>query len=103
MAASRPHAAALGIRLVYDDLAAGARVVAVALDPATGLPEPASELSGSTAPLDNMLDFATGWDTGMQNHGRPAAIAFAPDGRMFVGDDWSGVIVWMAPAGLMPP
>jgi len=33
----------------------------------------------------------------MMDHGRPAAIAFAPDGRMFVGNDINGLIVWIAP------
>jgi glucose/arabinose dehydrogenase len=79
----------------------GARVVAVALDATTGLPLPASELDASSANPDNLLDFATGWDDLKQDHGRPAAIAFAPDGRLFVGDDWLGVIVWMAPIGLL--
>jgi glucose/arabinose dehydrogenase len=82
----------------------GARVVAVALDPATGNPLPASEL-GDADP-DNLLDFATGWydqEAGASTgHGRPAAIAFAPDGRVFIGDDWDGVIAWIAPVGLTP-
>lgn len=44
-----------------------------------------------------MMDFATGWDDGKQDHGRPAAIAFSPDGRLFIGNDINGVIVWGAP------
>jgi glucose/arabinose dehydrogenase len=80
----------------------GARVVGVSLDPTTGLPLPASELSSSTSSPENLRDFATGWDDHTQSHGRPAAIAFAPDGRMFIGDDWSGVIFWIAPVDLMP-
>jgi hypothetical protein len=44
-----------------------------------------------------MMDFATGWDDGKQDHGRPAAIAFSPDGRLFIGNDINGVIVWVAP------
>jgi glucose/arabinose dehydrogenase len=80
----------------------GARVVAVALDPATGLPLSASELDPDAA-APNMLDFALGWDDGRQDHGRPAPIAFAPDGRMFLGDDQHGAVVWIAPVGLMIP
>jgi hypothetical protein len=26
---------------------------------------------------------------------------FAPDGRMFIGDDQLGVVIWIAPLGLM--
>jgi glucose/arabinose dehydrogenase len=78
----------------------GARVVGLALDPATGLPLPSTDLDGgSSAP--NMMDFATGWDDGQKDHGRPAAITFAPDGRMFLGDDQRGFVVWIAPVGLM--
>jgi glucose/arabinose dehydrogenase len=79
----------------------GARVVAIALDPATGLPLPASELGGTDP--NNLLDFAQGWDDGMHMHGRPAAVSFAPDGRLFLTDDWNGVVVWIAPVDLMAP
>ena len=79
----------------------GARVVAIALDPATGLPLPASEIGG--ADPNNLLDFAHGWDDGTRAHGRPAAISFAPDGRLFLTDDWNGVVVWIAPVDLMAP
>jgi glucose/arabinose dehydrogenase len=81
---------------------AGARVVAIALDPMTGLPLPASDLPGVTASPDTLLEFATGWDDGRQQHGRPAPLAFAPDGRLFLGDDQQGTIVWIAPLGLAP-
>jgi glucose/arabinose dehydrogenase len=80
----------------------GARVVAIALDPTTGTPLPATEVGGA-APSGNMLDFATGWDDGRNDHGRPAPIAFSADGRMFLGDDQLGAIVWVAPVDLMPP
>jgi glucose/arabinose dehydrogenase len=80
----------------------GARVVGVAKDPSTGLLLPATELPGGSSNPDDMMDFATGWDDGMQDHGRPAAVTFAPDGRMFLGDDMRGVIVWIAPVTLMP-
>ena len=77
----------------------GARVVSVALDPTTGLPESAGDLDGGDSA--NMSDFATGWDDGSLMHGRPAAITFASDGRMFIGDDRLGEIFWVAPLGLM--
>jgi glucose/arabinose dehydrogenase len=78
----------------------GARVVAIALDPGTGLPVLATELGDGGPSANAMLQFATGWDDGMEDHGRPAPIAFAPDGRMFLGDDQLGLIVWIAPVDL---
>jgi glucose/arabinose dehydrogenase len=82
----------------------GARVVGISLDPASGLPLPATDRGGDSGTgTDTMLDLATGWDTGKQEHGRPAAIAFAPDGRMFIGNDWNGDIVWIAPISLPGP
>jgi glucose/arabinose dehydrogenase len=78
----------------------GARMVAIALDP-NGLPLPATELPGVTTDPNNMLEFATGWDDGQRAHGRPAPVVFAPDGRMFVGDDQRGAVIWIAPVGLM--
>ena len=71
----------------------GARVVGIATDPRTGWPVSSSEADAGA----NMTDFATGWDDGQLDHGRPAAITFAPDGRMFVGNDINGYIVWIAP------
>jgi glucose/arabinose dehydrogenase len=78
----------------------GARVVAIALDPSTGLPLPATELDAG-AGANSMLQFASGWDDGTHSHGRPAPVTFAPDGRMFLGDDNKGVVVWIAPTNLM--
>jgi glucose/arabinose dehydrogenase len=78
---------------------AGARVVAVPTDPATGLPVPTSELDGGPMPP---IPFASGWDDGKFDHGRPEDVAFAPDGRAFVGSDVTGDIVWIAPVGLAP-
>ena len=82
----------------------GARIVAIALDPTTGNLRSASELDASNA--NNMLDFATGWfdeDAGSNTgHGRPTAIAFAPDGRAFIGDDYEGLVAWIAPVTLTP-
>lgn len=81
----------------------GARIVAIALDPATGIPVPATELNGGSGASASIQDLATGWDNGKQDHGRPAAVVFAPDGRLFVGDDQLGAVVWIAPVGLMRP
>jgi glucose/arabinose dehydrogenase len=76
----------------------GQRVVAIAIDRSTGLPMPGSDLdAGSPGALS---DFATGWDDGMRLHGRPAAIEFAADGRLFIGNDNNGDIIWIAPLDL---
>jgi glucose/arabinose dehydrogenase len=83
---------------------AGARMVAIALDPSTGIPLPATGLPGADpANRQNLLDFATGWDDGRNDHGRPAPVTFAPDGRLFLGDDQRGLVVWIAPVDLMQP
>lgn len=73
----------------------GARIVGIAMDPDTGLPLPSSNTNGTNT--GGMEDFATGWDDSTLSHGRPAAVEFAPDGRMFVGNDSNGVIFWIAP------
>jgi glucose/arabinose dehydrogenase len=77
----------------------GARVLSLTLD-ASGMPLQATDLDGGESA--NMTDFATGWDDGRQDHGRPGTITFAPDGRMFIGDDQNGLIVWIAPVSLKP-
>jgi glucose/arabinose dehydrogenase len=46
------------------------------------------------------VDFATGWDDGRQDRGRPADVTFAPDGRLFVANDVTGEMVWIAPESL---
>ncbi|MGD0674592.1 MAG: hypothetical protein ABSC94_04195 [Polyangiaceae bacterium] len=79
----------------------GARVVAVGMDGATGLPQPATDIDGSDQGA--MVDFATGWDDGSLAHGRPAAVTFAPDGRLFLANDTNGIIVWIAPIAPMTP
>jgi glucose/arabinose dehydrogenase len=79
----------------------GARVVGIARDPSTGMPLPATDIDGGESLNTNMMDFALGWDDGRQDHGRPAAVTFAPDGRMFIGDDQLGAVIWIAPVGLM--
>jgi glucose/arabinose dehydrogenase len=73
---------------------AGERIVAIATDPVTGLPLPSSNTDGGNN--GNLSDFATGWDDGTQSHGRPSDIVFSPDGRMFVANDNSGEILWIA-------
>lgn len=73
----------------------GARVVGVAMDPNTGMPMPATNINGMN--MGGMSDFATGWDDGTLSHGRPMTVAFAPDGRMFLGNDTLGIIIWIAP------
>jgi glucose/arabinose dehydrogenase len=78
-----------------------ARIVTIARDPGTGALLQANDLDGGTESA-GMQDFALGWDDGHQDHGRPGAVAFAPDGRLFVGDDYQGAIVWIAPVDLMP-
>ncbi len=78
----------------------GARMVAIPMDPTTGLPAPSSNIvDGGDV---GMNDFATGWDP--KSHtppslegGRPSALAFAPDGRLFVANDQDGTIFWIAP------
>lgn len=70
-----------------------ARVAAVPLDPATGAPS-------SDAPE---LPVAQGWATEPRTHGRPADVTFAPDGRLFVSNDVTGEILWLAPVTLPLP
>jgi len=75
----------------------GARIVAIPIDASTGLPTASTDISGATLGSDvGMLDFATGWDDSTASHGRPASLAFHPDGRLFVGNDNNGVIFWIA-------
>jgi glucose/arabinose dehydrogenase len=76
----------------------GARVVAIQMDPSTGLAVPATDTSGNNSGA--MTNFATGWDDGTIHHGRPAAVTFASDGRLFLANDYNGVIVWIAPLTL---
>ncbi len=73
----------------------GARLVAYAMDATTGLLVPGTNISGANT--GGMLDFATGWDDSSQAHGRPAALEFTDDGRLFITNDWTGLILWIAP------
>jgi hypothetical protein len=52
--------------------------------------------------LNNMVntgamgDFVTGWDNAGKAHGRPSAVTFSADGRLFVANDNNGDIFWIA-------
>ncbi|HEY4117263.1 MAG TPA: hypothetical protein VGM56_05385 [Byssovorax sp.] len=74
----------------------GTRLVSVEMDATTGQPVAGDDLADGSS-LGGMVDFATGWDDGTLAHGRPAAVDFSPDGRLFVGNDGNGVIFWIAP------
>jgi glucose/arabinose dehydrogenase len=74
----------------------GARIVAITFDPQTGNPLPANDDDGGVD-TGAMVDFATGWDDGLQDHGRPTDIEMSPDGRIFVSNDQNGEIFWIAP------
>lgn len=74
----------------------GAKVVALARDPVTGAPRPASELAGGDPAA--LRDFASGWDDGQHAHGRPDDVSFSADGRLFVTNDVTGEILWFAPS-----
>lgn len=80
----------------------GARLVGIEIDAMTGQVLPGSDLPGME--MGAMVDFATGWEGGTRpvGYGRPTVVAFAPDGRLFMGNDTSGDIIWIAPIGLRP-
>ncbi|MBL8951627.1 MAG: hypothetical protein JNK82_12670 [Myxococcaceae bacterium] len=82
---------------------AGARVVGVKFDPATG-----RVLAGGNLPLIDggfdggaMDDFLEGWDDlfNPRAHGRPTDVTVAPDGRLFISNDTNGEIFWVSPVG----
>jgi len=73
----------------------GARVVGISFDPATGLPLPGSNLPG--VDRGSMAEFLEGWDDGQRAHGRPADVTVSADGRLFVANDTTGEIFWVAP------
>jgi glucose/arabinose dehydrogenase len=73
----------------------GARMVAIPVNAATGLPTPSTDIEAGVNV--GMVDFATGWDDGTLLHGRPSAVAFSRDGRLFVANDNNGLIFWIAP------
>jgi hypothetical protein len=69
------------------------------MDPMTGLPMPGTNFAGG-ADMGALTDFATGWDTNMNDHGRPTAVSFSADDRLFLTNDTTGDIVWIAPTTL---
>jgi glucose/arabinose dehydrogenase len=75
----------------------GERMVAIPTD-SSGMPQHSSTQGADAANVQGMVDFATGWDDGSMTHGRPAAVAFSHDGRLFVASDADGVIFWISPA-----
>jgi glucose/arabinose dehydrogenase len=81
----------------------GANVTGIDVDPSTGMPDHTSELgldAGLLPPTESY--FASGWDDGKQDHGRPDDLAVAADGRLFLTNDVTGEIVWIAPSALTP-
>jgi hypothetical protein len=56
-----------------------------------------SDRDTSGANTGSVTDFATGWDDHTLAHGRPAAVEYSSDGRLFVANDNNGEIFWIAP------
>jgi glucose/arabinose dehydrogenase len=54
-------------------------------------------------PVQDWAPFQGGWGPGGTILDRPTDIAFSSDGRMFIADDASGNIYWMAPTTLAAP
>lgn len=77
----------------------GARVVAIPTQ-SNGMPVMSSDLVSESG----LKDFASGWPLNSAAHsqGRPAAVAFATDGRLFIANDLDGDIFWVAPVGVGP-
>ena len=69
---------------------AGYKVVHFAWDAGAGLP-------GAET------DFVTGWATASDQWGRPVDVAVAPDGAVYVSDDYSGTVYRVAPSAAAPP
>jgi glucose/arabinose dehydrogenase len=69
----------------------GAAVVYAPTDPTTH------------APTQSWQPFLTGFAPSSAVLHRPADIAFSPDGRMFIADDASGNVYWMAPTTMAAP
>lgn len=87
----------------------GSKLLAIETDPQTGMPKPGGtyKMDGSQGTTGAAMDFASGWDDGKLDHGRPSDIAFASDGRMFVTQDVGpeitgslGIVFWVAPLDL---
>jgi glucose/arabinose dehydrogenase len=69
----------------------GAAIVYAPADPTTHMP------------VQDWTPFQGGWGPSGSVLDRPSDIAFAPDGRMFISDDTSGNVFWMAPTSLAAP
>lgn len=69
----------------------GTRLVYVAVDPSTNMP------------IGETHDFVTGWGRAGGVVGRATDVTFSPDGRLFVLDDTSGGVWWIAPYELALP
>jgi glucose/arabinose dehydrogenase len=79
----------------------GARIIAIVVDRNTALMMPSTDVTGSSMSYQDqgaMSDFATGWED--HAHGRPSAVTFSGDGRLFVANDQNGIIFWIAPMKL---
>ena len=76
----------------------GERLVSIAVDPTSGMPMTGNDLM--MVDMGAIGDFGTGWDDGSQKHGRPSAVAFSSDGRLFVANDNDGDIFWIAPMAM---
>ena len=91
----------------------GSRMVAIEVDANTGLPLPGGTLlpNGGQGTSGAAMEFASGWDNGKLDHGRPSDLTFTADGRMFVTQDNGptavqmglGIVVWIAPLDLPKP
>ena len=81
----------------------GARVVGIELDH-DHRRRPARLGSARHADAAPWRDFATGWDDGTRV-ARPSrrSSPFAADGRLFLGNDNTGDIIWIAPMSLAAP
>ena len=69
----------------------GAAVVYAATDPMTH------------APVQDWQPFQTGFGPGGSILDRPSDVVFSSEGRMFIADDESGNVYWMAPKTLAAP
>ena len=76
----------------------GTGVVWYPVDPATSMPMPLSDPNAS--PMIFVGGFGAGAGT---VNGRATDVAFSPDGRMFVIDDTSSEVWWVAPVDLESP
>jgi glucose/arabinose dehydrogenase len=69
----------------------GAAIVYAPTDPTTHMP------------VQDWTPFQGGWGPAGSALDRPSDVTFSPDGRMFIADDTSGNVFWMAPTTLAAP